>query len=376
MAAATTSAIVSALSTLYPALIGDNINRQIVLPHLIDVRPMGGNAAVGTAKFTGKSAASATTETATFALSDATTESKVPYSFTRAKYKDVGAVTGSAEGVAQTIGSMYGAQSLLGEEAQLLLAEAMDSFFRVQQGIAVDMYAGQTGQTPAQMVGLAYIVDSNTGVTIGSIDPGTYSEWVSVEDSVAAASLTLEAVRTKLLTPVFTACGKKPTFLITDPTNFDRLRGQYGAATTPYITEMLLPAPRVDGQLPRAPRKMLLAGMDAFAIDGVPVLRDNNCTANTIYALNTEHLWLEQLGRTPTDIGAIQTSLLTLNPSLLDMIAPGVVEEMAALIRNTRAVKPFFKELGATGDHTTFIATADVALVTNRRNAHGKLAVT
>lgn len=375
MAAASSATIVAALSTLYPAFQTDNINRQIVIPHLLDVRQMPGNASVGTVKFTGKSAASAASETATYSLSDATTELKVPYSFARAKYKDVGGVTGTAEGVSQTIGAMYGAQSLLGPEATLILAEAMDSFFRLEQGIAAHAYSGQTGQTPAQMVGLAYLIDSSSTV-IGGIDPATYTEWVSVEDSVAAANLTIEKVRTQLLTPIFVACGKKPSFLITDPTNFDRLRGQFGSAVNPYITEMMLPAPRIAGQLPRAPRKVLLAGMDAFTIDGIPVLRDTNCTTNTIYALNTEHLWMEQLSRTATDIASIQTALASINPALIDMLAPAVMEEIAGLVRNSRGIKPFFKELGATGDHTAFIATADVSLVTDRRNAHGKLAIT
>lgn len=374
MAAASTSVIVSALSTLYPALISDNINRQIVLPHLLDVLPMAGNAAVGTVKFSGKSAASAVAETATKALSDATTEVRAPYSFPRAKYLDVGAVTGSAEGVAETIGGLYTAESLLGKEASLLLAEASDSFYRLCEGIAAHCYSGQTGQTPEQIGGIATLIDS-TG-TVGGLAPGSYSEWVSVEDSVASASLTIDSVRTKLITPVFSACGKKPTFLITTPTLFDQLRAQYGAAAAPYITEIMLPAPRLPGQLPRPGRKMLLAGMDAFAIDGIPVFRDTRCTSGTIYAINTEHLWLEQLRRTPHDIGSVRTALADVNPSLLDMIAPGVVEEMAMAIRNARGIRPFFKELGATGDHTAFVTTADVALVTNRRNAHGKLAVT
>lgn len=365
MSAATGALAVAALSTLFPALIGNNITVEHVPLYLLPVRPMLGMAATGTAKFSGRSAAAGgIAETATESLSDAETELKVPYSFASTKYKNVSAVTGDAEGVTDAIQSAYGAESLIGSEASVLLAELMDANVRLNQGICTDFYAG-TYLTDS----IADIIDS-TG-TVGNLAPGTYTEWVSVEDSVTASALSLTEIRKKLSTPIFTACNEKPSFYLCDPTTYDRIYALLGSSVQ-FITEKMLPAPeRRPGEMPSAARKVLLAGMDAFTLDGIPVIRDANCTANTIYAINSKYMWFEQLVRKQAPMAGALTAL---NPSLNP--SPELIAEMNGAARGFAGVRPFFKELGATGDHTVVGAYARMALVTNKRRAHGKLLIT
>jgi hypothetical protein len=67
-------------------------------------------------------------------------------------------------------------------------------------------------------------------------------------------------------------------------------------------------------------------------------------------------------------------ALTALNPSLSP--SPELIAEMNGAARGFAGVRPFFKELGATGDHTVVGAYARMALVTNKRRAHGKLLIT
>lgn len=262
------------------------------------------------------------------------------------------------------IQTAYGAESLIGREGSVLLAELMDANIRLNQGVCADFYAG-TYLTDS----IADIIDS-TG-TVGNLAPGTYTEWVSVEDSVTASALSLTEIRKKLSTPIFTACNEKPSFYLVDPTTYDRLYALLGSSIS-FITEKVMPAPeRRPGEMPAPARKVLLAGMDAFTIDGIPVIRDANCTANTIYAINGKYMWFEQLVRKQDPISS---ALAALNPTLNP--TPELIAEMNGAARGFSGIRPFFKELGPTGDHTVVGAYARMALVTNKRRAHGKLLIT
>ena len=71
---------------------------------------------------------------------------------------------------------------------------------------------------------------------MGNLAPGTYTEWVSVEDSVSASALSLTEIRKKLSTPIFTACNEKPSFYLCDPTTYDRIYALLGSSVQ-FITE-------------------------------------------------------------------------------------------------------------------------------------------
>jgi hypothetical protein len=204
---------------------------------------------------------------------------------------------------------------------------------------------------------------------------------VSTEASLAHTDLSFDKLETDLLTPIYTACGMAPTMLITTPTIWAKLKALYGTNAVPYVREFTIPSPiRADDPSPRPSRTVRLdAGMDTFSINGIPVFRDRDCTANTIYGLNLNYLWLEQVPRTEmvtqsdADIARILRSLIG---SAADRLGSKVFEEIRDAILNPTGVVPTFRDLGRTGDHDSILTTATVQMVNNRRNAHGKLAIT
>lgn len=377
MAVNSSADIAAALSLLYPRPLTSQINWSNVLIHLIPLLPGAGKSCNMTAQFTGKANAAAVAETAVYALSDTDHEIEVGANLAWANYSPPpSAVTGVAEAVAATTNPNA---SLLPGLPSLLASRARTDYGRLLRGINGQLFAGQAAQTPMQIVGLAQSVDS-TGSYFG-IDPSTYTEWVSTEASLAYTDLSFNKLETDLLTPIYTACGMAPTALVCPPNIWAMLKALYGSNAVPYVREFTIPSPmRADDPTPRQSRTVKLdAGMDTFSINGIPVFRDRDCTANTIYALNLNHLWLEQVPRTElatqsdADIARILRSLVG---SAADRLGSKVFEEIRDSILNPVGVVPTFRDLGRTGDHDSILTTCTVQMVNNRRNAHGKLAIT
>lgn len=378
MAATNSAAIVAALSTLYPALIERQVNDSEVLIHLTPYRVGGGKACDWTVQFTGTADGAAVSETQTRSQSDADSDIEVPATLPWAGYDKVSSVTGRAERVAQS--TQFNPGSLLGPQTTLLGSRLVQAAIAMRRGVSKHLYSGQAGQTPGQIVGLATAIDGTAGGSYAGIAVDTYGEWASSEQSTALSGLSFADVRTKLLTPIYEACGEYPTFLLTTPTIFDALVALYGANAVPYITEVMLPQPTFEGQInPSRPvKKTLMAGTRGILIDGVPVLRDRRCTANTIYGLNTQYFWLEQLLGQRNEVTAMSV-LEAIGPAVMgaaNRLGPAVLEEIANLIRNPRSLVPTFHMLGKSGDQDTVQAVADLQLVVSRRNAHGKLTLT
>lgn len=379
MAATTSSDIAGALSLLQTRRLTSQINWSSVLYNLLPVVPATGvgKSANWTVEVSGQSNASAVAQTKTWALSDAAAETELAATLAWAIYENTAAVTGLAKAIAANTG--YNKGSLLGDAATLFASRLDRSYKRCVRGVAAQLYSGQASQTPEQVVGIATAIDGSAGGSYAGIAVNSYAEWASTEATQTASSLTFATLRTNLLTPIYTASGTRPTFLITTPTRYDQLRDLYGTKSVPYITEMMLPGvSNPDIGLVRAPRKVLLAGMEAFMIDGIPVFRDADCTTDTIYAINTEHIWFWQLmpdgiNLTDQDITDRVRPLLGSNVS---MLGPAVFDEIRNAIRNPTGLIPQFTALGNAGTQEQAVCTVMGQLCVDRRNVHGKLVLT
>lgn len=362
------SDVAGALSVYLARPLASSINFSNGILHLLESKVATGAQCTWTVEFSGQSNAVATAETATYVPGDSTSEIERLAALGFGKYEKHSAVSGKAERIAQAVPRPPGAHSLISSKNRLLMSRAGRSYERVVRGVAADVYAGVTGQNPEQIVGLAQAVDS-TG-TYAGLAQGTYSEWASVEDTVTTANLSISAVREKLILPIFNACGKYPTVLATGSTIFLGLLNLLGSNSDPYVRGIEVPGP--GGTV-----RKLAAGAKAFMIDEIPVILDRDCTAGTIYGLNTEHLWLEQL---PTlEYGfpdeQIRSLLMMIDPAAKNLTDDQLIK-ISQGIRNPSGILPSFKLLGAVGDQEQVICTAYAQLVVELRNAHGKLAVT
>lgn len=366
---ATTSTIASALlTTALQAPIQNQIRWDSTLIHLLPVKNGMGAGINFTVEFTGQSNGAAAAETATYALSDADNEDGATFTLGWAKYDKTAAVTGLAASIAA---SNVTPQSLLGNNNSLLANRAKQAFQRLLRGVAVHAYSGQSGQTPAQVVGAATSIDS-TG-SYGGIDPGTYTEWVSAENTGNLSALSFDMIRRSLVTPIFEASGMLPDVILTTSTIFDRVINLFGSNTVPYLDKIAVR----DGN--GGQREVVLAaGGNAVMVDGIPILRDRDCTSGVMYGVNFDHIELQQLPHAefanfmnPAAIEALMREAV--GSAEAARISSRAYDEMAGFIRNPRGIVPFFKVLGASGDQDLVMATTMLQFAVNRRNAHGKL---
>lgn len=378
MTFALSSEIAPALSLLLRRSLASQINWSTpMLALLPKVGGVGKNASA-TVQFSGSDNTAVAAENSRKAYSDAQNEIEKTATFSWAKYEKVASVTGLAQAVSATTGAAFGNQSLVGGSGTILGSRVRTQFGRMLLGMEAHAFSGDETATPVELGGAARSVKGSG--TYGGIDPGTYTEWVSTSGTVTAANLSFEAIREQLLTPIYSACGKTPTCLVTTPALYDKIRALYGSNTVPYLTEMTIPGVVTDDGR-SAPARKIDVGGQAYAIDGIPVFRAAGCTSGKVYALNLEHLWIEQLNEMPDEFIHADDRQLTeyfraiAGNSQLNL-APAVLAEIRSAIRNPQGVVPYFKRLGATGDSDDILIKAYVQTVNNRRNAHGVLAVT
>jgi hypothetical protein len=370
----TTSAdIAPALSLLYSRPRVSQINFGSTLLHLLQVVPGDGKAPTFTAEFTGQSNASASAEAARRSYSDADAEVEVPGTIPWAIYDKVASVSGLARAASANTRKTFDAASLLGEASSLAGARVQRAYNRVVKGIAGDLFAG-SGTSPQSVTGLASAVDS-TG-TYAGIAPGDYAEWAAAECSIAAADFSFDAINTDLLTPMFKACGEMPSVIVCDPDTFPKYLRLYSGTGSPFLREFTLPGAVTDDRVYADRVVKIAAGMQAIDINGITVIRDLDCTANTSYALNLRYLYLTQLLEIPEvflDANDMQEYFRQLTGNASLVLPATVAAEMLGMVRNPQGIVPFFKKLGAGGDSDEILVKAYIQQMVTRRNAMGKI---
>lgn len=357
----------AALSLVHGPRLERQINDVSVLPQLLPIVEGEGKAMHGTAQFTGAANATASTEGVARSSSDADAEVEVSYTNAWAQYDKVASVSDLA--VAAT-GSSLNPESAGAMGGDVLLGRVLDQNTRLALGVATDLYAGNPGATPPQLAGAALAIDSSG--TFQSIVPGTYTEWVSVENTGALSGMTQAQVR-DFLTDVYDACGYFPEFVTCPSTVWNAVRDLYAdRESNTQIVEMALAAGGgPDGRDSRIVK--LSAGHRILDIDGVRFVLDKYATASTMYAWNTRFVQLEQLNpyRGVLDQGAagIQDLFrrLTDNPRL---VLPR--EQVEGMMARSVGLRPHIKMLGDRGLSKEAVVALFAQVNWKRRNAFGK----
>jgi hypothetical protein len=352
MAGADLAAISAALNLKYADAMTDQFRRDVVLANFIDVEPDANQNCVWDVKFSARTTAGPRAEGYDVLSGDFETHLRKQASLAWAHYEAYGLITGTAQRIAAANGRA-GQTDKIGEE----LNDAVDE---VTVKVGEDTYGGNVTASPVEIEGLARAVDS--GTTYAGLAPGTYTEWVSGEDTLAAASLSLANIRTKLLRPFRTATGKNPSLVVTTGAVMDSIAALFDTTVEPkYVVG------------PGGPIDLAKLGFRAYMVEGVPFVEDRHCTAATLYALDLMQLKFMQVPAvwSSMDPGQLQNMIREMNGQTVE-----ITDIQAAQARARRRISFQINALAKTGDSTKFQIVSDFQLKLKRRNAASKLTLT
>lgn len=351
MASTSTSTISDVIvSAMLTERIRSNINRRCVLLNLLR-HEICGDPLSWTVKFRGRTVPTAGVAQ-TAAAPTTSQDTPVKATLNIGEYADTASVTGRAESAAAMALNPLGVSG----GTSLMMGEIKDAVGNIAEGIANEIYSG-TGSD--SIIGLATAVDS-TG-TYANIDPSTYTDWVSIEDTGALADISFEMIR-EFLTDIEDLGGERPDFAVTTPTVLDKVKGLF-SGYDPYVNKV-----NIGG------RDVMLSGARAVNVEGIWLVGDPRCTAGTIYALNSEHISLRSMphagftlpGMSP-DVVAAEFARVTGQTI--------TAQEAASLLQRALngGLIPFVKDLGASGNQTSKEVFCYPQLQVKERFKHGKL---
>lgn len=333
--------ITDALVKLFYDDVTNNINRAIVLAQLLDVRPGTGQNIQWVAKFgditpSGNGVIADGADVSTF-----NRDTKVPAVLQYGTYHDAFEVTGKAAAAAAAAGNPD-------QLADLFRDDLMDSAQRLARGIAGHVYTG-TGVTDTIHGLTATAGPLDTTGTYASIDRGSYAQWASNEIDAAGSGLSFGLMR-QLRRTIYDASGDKPDLIVCDPEQHENYGNLFGTERR-YVDQI-----RMRGQT-----IVLDGGYQVLEFDGIPVVEDRDCPANTLLMLNTRFLYMAQL---PDPITMYNQSMGTtdLAGTSEEQFGDGPTGLTARII-----------PLAKTGDAYKFELVSYPALVSRRCNVHGAL---
>lgn len=362
MATLTLGDISDALSQVFENQITNQINTTNVGLNLITTKLGGGKNAAWTAKLTGRTDAAGYDEGADMVDGDFDAEARVDAILSWAQYRKGAKLTGLAQAAAA---SNHQSGSLNAENtADLFDDEVGDAGERLSNGLGRDLFSGD-GSSGNPMIGLETAI-AGSG-TYATIDPGSFPEWVSTEDTHSLAGLSFAVIRTKLITAIYKASGRKPDLMLTDPDTFDAI-GELFGDNRRWMTEVKLS----DGTMMGSRAIALEGGFDVLEFDGIPVARDRNCTANTIYGLNSKFIHIKQLPAYKSPM--TEERFLNILEALTgERLPDGSLGEFMAA---PGSLRPYVEMLAKLGDSDRAMIKVYCQLCIKRRNVHGKLTLT
>lgn len=357
MAGAVLSDISAVMNLVFGDALANQMRRDVILPNLVRVENDANSTCTWPVKFTGRNTAAAKAEGFDAVDGDYSTDVRKQATIVWAQYSSFAKVSGLSQALA--------AATRAGGSYDLLAAELRDAIEELSVLISGDTYAGNDGDTPPELEGLANAVDS-TG-TYAGLAQGSYSEWASGENSLATASLSIANLRTNLHRPFKTGCGVWPEFVITTPALFDAVCALFPEQTRLMVDVVNTAARgRVDLKA--------LGGYRAVEVDGIPYIEDRHCTASTFYALHSDFLSYQQVpaaGSAVSSAMSVQASVKSLTGDSLPL---GEIEAMLA--RGASRLQPYIEPLGKTGDNMKVLVKWYGQLKLRRRNAASKLLLT
>lgn len=365
MAATALADVSAALSLMLRPKITNQINNVAVLPYLLPIVKGEGKSLNWTVKFSGATDAVASAEGAARSSSDADDEIPVSATLNWATYDKTSSVTDLAQAAA---GSNFNPESIQAIGRDLLLGLVTDQTARIAKGIARDMYEGDPAGSPIELAGAALAIDSSG--TFAGINPATYTEWASVENTAALAALSFALIQ-DFLTDVYDNCGFYPEF-VTVPSNvFNAIKGLYTDYEAHTIREINLSSGGgARGDEPRAVK--LSAGMRAVEVDQVPFVLDRHCTANTMYAFHSDFVRIHQLDPMQSILDGGAEAINDLFSRLAGRVIQLPRADIEGMMAKNNGLRPHIKLLGDRGLSKEAVTAVFAQVEWRRRNAFGK----
>ena len=357
MAGVTTTALATYLNVMYGPGVSDQFRRDAILPNLIPTYFSGNGSATWRAKIAARNTAAAKAQGADASGSDYSTDVKLPASIAWAHYEAFASITGTAQRIAAA-NAGYNQELGGGSEFDREIRDAAEELTVL---LSTHTYSGTVASSPPQLEGLATAVDA-TG-TYAGIAQGTYADWASGDNTHALASLTIDAIRTKLFRPIKDATGKRPSVVLCSGTIMDALKSLSDSNVTVMNTPYM-------GQV-----NIASLGFDGVVIDSVPFLEDRHATASTMYAVDLNELEYQQV---PPDWLALDPGHI--RAMLIEMSGKSVpVDEIVKMIQGIRTGKRMVAQMNAlakTGDSTKVQLVLDAQLCLRKRHSAAKLTLT
>lgn len=165
-----------------------------------------------------------------------------------------------------------------GKEAVLSLLEGKikQAELSIENKISVMLFGDGTGNLGKDLLGLeALIAQDPTVGTVGGINRATDAFWRSKVNAAVGSFATNGLTAMSVMKRSLTRGTSKPDLIVTDSTNFGRLETV------------------ANGRAQFLNPKLAELGFEALKFEGVDVIFDENCTADRMYFINTEHLRLD-----------------------------------------------------------------------------------
>lgn len=357
MATLTRADISAAISLILQDMMVDQFRRDLILPHLLVVKPGRGESLNWNPKFTGRTAGGAYAEGADMADGDFDSHERARATLQWAAYRAGAKISGLA--MAASADGYAGAAEMGGDLFDEELTDAID---KIALDLGTDFYAGDETASPVELAGAARAVDS-TLTPFAGLAVGTYAEWVGGENSIATTALSFDQIRTKLFRPVKDASGRLPDFVTTTGTIMDAIKALFDDKAE-VVNEV-----RVNGVMIDIKKA---AGAEAVMLDGVPFIEDRYCTASTLHAWTARDVEIIQLPakRPNRDPQRIVEAIKALTGADL------TVNDVEMRLRRGGVIVPTIEMLAQTGDAYKAMVKVYLQLKWRRRNSHAKLVLT
>jgi hypothetical protein len=355
MATLSLAAISAVMNLVYADSMADLIRRDVLLPNILPVRTDGNNVATWPVKSNARTAGGAYAEGADMVDDDYDAHARTQASLAWAQYRAGAKVSGLSEALARANGSPALNPGVFEDEIR-------DAIDKVAVDLSTHAYSGNVAASPTQLAGLAAAIDSSGNYA--GVNIGTYTDWVSAENTLAAADLSFETLRENLHRPVKDACGMWPRVVVCDGATFDRVGALFGDQRR-YVDEIV----NVGGQMVNL---KLRGGYRAIEVDGIPYVEDRHATANTLYAIGPDAIeWRQVPAQGPDQAGVVVAAMKALTGTELDL---DEVRRMLAARANR--LQPTVEMLGRTGDAHKAMIKVYCQLIVRYRNRCGKLLLT
>lgn len=264
------------LETTFRSDIVSQINRQSVLLRMLPNKLAEAQYPTWPARYSGAVAENYTegADASDFG-SDAQSQALLGWGFLRSNFH----ISGTAQRVSGVIATPAANQN----QIRLRTLEASEALTSRING---QLYSGSSS---TQIIGLAAAIGSDSN-TYAGIDRSnsTYAFWrPKVIDPGVLTKPTLPLIR-KDLADIYSQSGFSPNMAVCSPGVFTAIAESFDS-TRHYIQDVMTPRGivRLDGSA------------RAIDVDGCVFVRDKDCTANTIYYLNTDYIDIEVLPPPP-----------------------------------------------------------------------------